>query len=78
MPTYPNNAEAAGIWSLKDQFIARMGNNWPGAITVTEVFTASGTWICPTGVDAVDYLVVGGGGSGGSAHGGGGGAGGLS
>ena len=69
MPTFPNNADATGIWSLKDQFIARMGNNWPGAITVVETFTASGTWICPVGVDTVDYLVVAGGAGGGGGGG---------
>jgi hypothetical protein len=48
--------------------------------TIIVSFTAgSGTWLCPTGVTTVDYLVVagGGGGSGGSAGGGGGGAGGF-
>jgi hypothetical protein len=40
-------------------------------------FTASGTFSVPSGVTAVDVLVVAGGGSGGQQHGGGGGAGGL-
>ena len=46
--------------------------------TIIVSFTAgSGSWLCPTGVSTVDYLVVGGGGSGGSDAGGGGGAGGF-
>jgi hypothetical protein len=40
-------------------------------------FTSSGTFSVPSGVTAVDVLVVAGGGSGGQQHGGGGGAGGL-
>ena len=40
-------------------------------------FTSSGTFSVPTGVTAVDVLVVGGGGGGGSDNGGGGGGGGL-
>jgi hypothetical protein len=40
-------------------------------------FTSSGTFSVPSGITAVDVLVVGGGGSGGCQHGGGGGAGGL-
>jgi hypothetical protein len=45
---------------------------------ITQSFTSSGTYSVPSGVTAVDVLVVGGGGAGGSTyHGGGGGAGGL-
>lgn len=40
-------------------------------------FTANGTFAVPSGVSAVDVLVVAGGGTGGNQHGGGGGAGGL-
>ena len=43
----------------------------------TQSFTSSGTFSVPTGVTAVDVLVVGGGGAGGNHHGAGGGAGGL-
>jgi hypothetical protein len=44
---------------------------------VSESFTSSGTFSVPTGVTAVQVLVVAGGGGGGTGHGGGGGAGGL-
>ena len=44
---------------------------------VAQTFTSSGTFSVPSGVTAVDVLVVGGGGGGGSSIGGGGGAGGL-
>ena len=45
--------------------------------TVVEAFSNTTTWVCPTGVTSVDYLVVGGGGGGGSITAGGGGAGGF-
>ena len=48
-----------------------------GGFTIIQTFTASGTWVCPTGVTEVEYLVVGGGGGGGATIGGGGGAGGF-
>ena len=44
---------------------------------VSQSFTSSGTFSVPSGVTAVDVLVVAGGGSGGGGHSGGGGAGGL-
>jgi len=44
------------------------------AYTEYKIFTASGSWVCPTGVTQVEYLVVAGGGGGCS---GGGGAGGF-
>ena len=44
---------------------------------VSQSFTSSGTFSVPSGVTAVDVLVVAGGGGGGGGHGGGGGAGGL-
>jgi len=44
---------------------------------ITQSFTSSGTFSVPSGVTAVDVLVVAGGGTGGQQHGGGGGAGGL-
>ena len=65
MAQFPNPYNAQGVWSLRDQFVARMGNNWPGVVTVTEIFTSSTTWTCPTGVSSVSYLVVAGGGGGG-------------
>jgi hypothetical protein len=46
-------------------------------VTVIQSFTATGEWVCPTGVTEVEYLVVGGGGGGGYGFGGGGGAGGF-
>ncbi|MDA9761373.1 hypothetical protein N9C63_00430, partial [bacterium] len=47
------------------------------SVPVTESFTSSGTFSVPSGVTAVDVLVVAGGGGGGDRHAGGGGAGGL-
>ena len=44
--------------------------------TVTRIFTQATTWVAPSGVTSVDYLLVAGGGGGGS-FGGGGGAGGV-
>tara|TARA_Y100001937_G_scaffold21503_1_gene30327 strand:+ start:2652 stop:4634 length:1983 start_codon:yes stop_codon:yes gene_type:complete len=44
---------------------------------VTQSFTSSGTFSVPSGISAVDVLVIAGGGGGGGGHGGGGGAGGL-
>jgi hypothetical protein len=48
-------------------------------VTVIQSFTATGEWVCPTGVTGVEYLVVagGGGGGGGSNASGAGGAGGF-
>jgi hypothetical protein len=45
-----------------------LGNFAPaagGAVTVIQSFTATGDWVCPTGVTEVEYLVVAGGGGGG-------------
>ena len=44
---------------------------------ITQGFNFSTTWIVPTGVTSIDYLVVAGGGGGGVTYGGGGGAGGY-
>jgi hypothetical protein len=60
--------------------LALLGMNFgPGEpVTVIQSFTATGDWVCPTGVTEVEYLVVaGGGGGGGGAWSGGGGAGGY-
>ena len=46
----------------------------PQNVTVIQSFTATGEWVCPTGVTEVEYLVVAGGGGGGG-YGGCGGAG---
>ena len=54
-----------------------LGRSAGGAFTEYKTFTASGNWTAPTGVTAVDYLVVAGGGAGGTNVGGGGGAGGF-
>jgi hypothetical protein len=53
--------------------LARAGVS--SGVTVIQSFTATGEWVCPTGVTEVEYLVVAGGGGGGWA--GGGGAGGF-
>jgi hypothetical protein len=37
----------------------------PQDVTVIQSFTATGDWVCPTGVTEVEYLVVAGGGGGG-------------
>jgi prolyl oligopeptidase PreP (S9A serine peptidase family) len=37
----------------------------PQNVTVIQSFTATGEWVCPTGVTEVEYLVVAGGGGGG-------------
>jgi hypothetical protein len=42
------------------------------SVTVIQSFTATGEWVCPTGVTEVEYLVVAGGGGGGDMVGGGG------
>jgi hypothetical protein len=53
----------------------------PQNVTVIQTFTATGEWVCPTGVTGVEYLVVAGGGGGvgmmETLVGGGGGAGGF-
>jgi hypothetical protein len=46
-----------------------LGNFAPaagGAVTVIQSFTATGEWVCPTGVTEVEWLIVAGGGSGGA------------
>jgi hypothetical protein len=54
-------------------FTALSGN----FVTVIQSFTATGDWVCPTGVTEVEWLVVAGGGGGGGNVAGGGGAGGF-
>jgi len=56
---------ASGIFTLSQvqQFIS--AGRWPqNFFTVIETITGAGTWVCPTGVTTVDYLVVAGGGGG--------------
>ena len=55
----------------------RRASTIPITETVIETFGNTTSWVCPTGVTSVEYLVVAGGGSGGTAYGGGGGAGGF-
>jgi MSHA biogenesis protein MshQ len=63
-----------------------LGNFAPaagGEVTVIQSFTATGEWVCPTGVTEVEWLIVAGGGGGGNSQdfgatgAGGGGAGGF-
>ena len=42
-----------------------LGRVVAAGVTIRQQFTASSTWTCPTGVTAVDYLVVAGGAGGG-------------
>ncbi|NBP02322.1 MAG: hypothetical protein EBU90_19835, partial [Proteobacteria bacterium] len=75
-------ANTAGIWRFEDITMMRHygfagGAGVAGVEYVIEVFANSGSWVCPTGVTSVDYLVVAGGGGGGFNVGGGGGAGGF-
>ena len=41
-------------------FLASLGG---AGFTIIQTFTASGSWVCPTGVTEVEYLVVAGGGA---------------
>ena len=68
---------ATGIWSIAELGINSLVGLWPDPFSGTLIFANSSTWIVPTGVNQVDYLVVAGGGGGGAAGGGGGGAGGY-
>jgi hypothetical protein len=48
-----------------------LGNFAPaagGGVTVIQSFTATGEWVCPTGVTEVEWLIVAGGGGGGRGH----------
>ena len=47
-----------------------------GTGNVVDSFTSTSTWVAPTGVTSIDYLVIAGGGGGGSSGGNGGGGGG--
>ena len=55
--------------------LALLGMTYGGEVTVIQSFTATGEWVCPTGVTEVEWLIVGGGGGGSDP--GGGGAGGF-
>ena len=65
--------------------LALLGMTYGGSVTVIQSFTATGDWVCPTGVTEVEWLIVAGGGGGGvfstttngDYGGGGGGAGGY-
>ena len=72
---------AVGIWSLNEAQIAKLAGIWPqeipsGVLSGVQVFTESSSWVPPTGVSQVEYLIVAGGG-GGDSWAGGGGAGGY-
>jgi hypothetical protein len=45
--------------------LALLGMTYGGGVTVIQSFTATGEWVCPTGVTEVEYLVVAGGAGGG-------------
>jgi hypothetical protein len=45
--------------------LALLGMTYGGSVTVIQSFTATGEWVCPTGVTEVEWLVVAGGGGGG-------------
>ena len=53
------------MFSSKNFFITRSA----GGYLVIEQFLASGSWKCPAGVTAGDYVVVAGGGGGGTSAG---------
>ena len=65
--------------SLSSTVIVQWTNTGTQAVSVTSgsATTTTTSWTCPTGVTAIEVLVVAGGGGGGSYCGGGGGAGGL-
>ena len=70
----------SGMFTLGQQINANAQGKWPGSKTTVSFvgnFIESGSWICPAGVESIDYIVIGGGGGGGSDMGGGGGAGGF-
>ena len=65
---------ATGIYSLNELQIFKLAGLWPqeigvGQVLTTQIFTESTSWIPPTGVALVDYLVVAGGGGGGCSAG---------
>jgi hypothetical protein len=49
--------------------LALLGMTYGGSVTVIQSFTATGEWVCPTGVTEVEWLIVAGGGGGGSGNG---------
>ena len=67
----PTANVASGVWSLFEQARYNRISLWPlyvapvSSYTIIQSFTASGSWVCPTGVTEVEYLVVAGGGGGG-------------
>ena len=65
-PTGGLTGVANGIWTMQQVAAAKAASTWPVvSTTVIESFTSSTTWVAPTGVTAVEYLVVAGGGGGG-------------
>ena len=74
----PTSSAAKGIWSLSAVALAVGAGSWPKTqVLVIQSFTATGEWVCPTGVTEVEWLIVAGGGGGGFNGGAGGGAGGF-
>jgi hypothetical protein len=75
-----NTANTVGIWSLHDINEMRHYDFITAIVSrnVIVTFKESGSWLCPTGVTEVEYLVIAGGAGGGTNRkGGGGGAGGY-
>ena len=66
--------DTTGLWTHNEIRENRIAGLWPrDDLTGTLIFNSSSSWVAPTGVNAVDYLVVAGGGGGGRGPGGGGG-----
>jgi hypothetical protein len=38
--------------------LALLGMTYGGSVTVIQSFTATGEWVCPTGVTEVEWLIV--------------------
>jgi hypothetical protein len=82
LTTGGTSGAATGIYSLNEALTFKLAGLWPQEIAVgftlsTQIFPESTSWIVPTGVTQVDYLLVAGGAGGGVEGSGGGGGGGL-
>ena len=42
MAQYPSDTSASGRWTLKDQYIAKRGENWPGLLAQVELLIVAG------------------------------------
>ena len=58
---------AVGMWTTNEIQLAKISNLWPEPPVGVQIFTTSSSWVAPTGVSEVEYLVVAGGGGGGGA-----------